>query len=213
MLETSAHRATNMSNHEPKSLGVGILTVSDTRTRQTDTSGAYLAEAAAQAGHRVVARSLLADDRYALRALVSSWIIHPQIQVILCTGGTGFSVRDVTPEALRPLLDREIEGFGEYFRAVSIEAVGNATIQSRTVAGFANGVAIFALPGSTNACRTAWTEILQAQLDSTHKPCNFVPHLKQACVNTEKELPGIEQADAASSDVVPPCASREAQVL
>lgn len=161
-------------------LGVAILTVSDTRTERTDTSGDWLANAVTDAGHDVIDRAIAQDDRYAIRAVVSSWIVMPKVQVIISTGGTGFSERDVTPEALMPLFDREIVGFGEYFRNLSISAVGASTIQSRAVAGFANGVIIFALPGSTNACRTAWTSILRDQLDSNHKPCNFVPHLKAA---------------------------------
>lgn len=176
-----------------RSLGVGVLTVSDTRTVETDSSGDYLVEAASSAGHRIVARSILPDDPYELRALVSAWIVHPEIQVIISTGGTGFSARDNTPEALLPLFDREVVGFGEYFRSVSVAAVGNSTIQSRAIAGFANGVVIFALPGSTNACRTAWAEILEAQLDSTHKPCNFVPQLKQvAFADSERALERVE---------------------
>jgi molybdenum cofactor biosynthesis protein B len=166
-------------------LGVSILTVSDTRTLATDTSGAWLVEAVLAAGHAIVDRSLVVDDPYHIRAKVSGWIIHPSIQVIITTGGTGFSHRDTTPEALMPLFDREIVGFGEYFRQLSVADVGASTIQSRAVAGFSNEVAIFALPGSTKACRTAWTEILATQLNAAHKPCNFVSHLKRVSSQDE----------------------------
>lgn len=171
---TTAPNTTDMTS----SLGVAVLTVSDTRTEATDTSGTWLAQAAAGAGHMLIDQRLVRDDIYTIRAVVSGWIIHPRVQVIITTGGTGFSERDTTPEALQPLFDREIVGFGEYFRTLSIADVGASTIQSRAVAGFANGVVIFALPGSTNACRTAWTQVIAAQLDVSHKPCNFVANLK-----------------------------------
>jgi molybdenum cofactor biosynthesis protein B len=171
----------------PVPVGIAVLTVSDTRTAATDTSGDYLSHSILEAGHQLVDRFLSIDDRYAIRAIVSKWIIDPAVQVILTTGGTGFSLRDTTPEAITPLFDREIKGFGEYFRSVSLAAVGVSTIQSRAVAGMANGVAIFALPGSTNACRTAWTEIICSQLDARHKPCNFIPHLKTVPVKASHD--------------------------
>ena len=160
---------------------VAVLTVSDTRTPDTDTSGDLLAARAGAAGHQVVARALLADDRYRLRAQVSAWIADPGVQVVIVTGGTGITHRDITPEALVPLFDKTIEGFGEAFRWLSYKDVGTSTIQSRAIAGVANGTLIFCLPGSTNACRLAWDELLASQLDAAHRPCNFVeliPRLK-----------------------------------
>jgi len=163
-------------------LALCVLTVSDTRTRENDTSGDYLAQALTDAGHRVVDRALLPDDRYKLRACVSQWIADDHVDGILVTGGTGFTGRDSTPEALLPLLDKQMPGFGEMFRAVSIEEIGTSSLQSRAFAGMANGTFLFALPGSTSACRTAWDKILRAQLDSRTKPCNLAtlrPRLKE----------------------------------
>ncbi len=156
------------------SLKIALLTVSDTRNLDTDTSGAWLASAIEQAGHQLAAREICKDDIYQLRATVSQWIANPTIQVIITTGGTGFSQRDSTPEALAPLFDKSIDGFGELFRAISYEDIGSSTIQSRALAGIANQSIIFCLPGSTNACKTAWETILAEQLEATHKPCNFV---------------------------------------
>ncbi len=155
-------------------LNCSVLTVSDTRTPQTDTSGDLLASALAEAGHRLVDRQIVKDDIYQIRAVVSRWIAEPEVQVVLITGGTGFSGRDSTPEAIAPLFDKEIIGFGELFRHLSIEQIGSSTVQSRALAGLANKTALFALPGSNNACRTGWDGILKQQLDSRHKPCNFV---------------------------------------
>ena len=155
-------------------LNVSIITVSDTRDESTDKSGAFLAEAAQTAGHHVVHRQIVVDDLYQIRAVVSDRIAAADTQVVLLTGGTGFRLRDVTPEAVTPLLDREIPGFGEYFRSVSAAEIGTSTMQSRVLGGVANGTLVFCLPGSTNACRTAWNGILKEQLDATHKPCNFV---------------------------------------
>ena len=163
-------------------LALCVLTVSDTRTRENDTSGDYLAQAITDAGHRVVDRALLPDDRYKLRACVSQWIADDNVDGILVTGGTGFTGRDSTPEALLPLLDKQMPGFGEMFRAVSIEEIGTSSLQSRAFAGMANGTFLFALPGSTSACRTAWDKILRAQLDARTKPCNLAtlrPRLKE----------------------------------
>jgi len=154
-------------------LNIAVLTVSDTRTLANDTSGQYLTDALQTAGHRLADRALIKDDRYQLRAMVSAWIADPSVQVILITGGTGLTGRDITPEALRPLLDKEIDGFGELFRWVSYQEIGSSTIQSRAFAGLANGKLIFALPGSTGACRTAWEQILVQQLDARFAPCNF----------------------------------------
>jgi molybdopterin adenylyltransferase len=163
-------------------LSLCVLTVSDTRTEANDTSGDYLAEALATEGHRLHARAISPDDRYRLRAIVSAWIADPHVDGILVTGGTGFTGRDSTPEALRPLLDKEMPGFGEMFRAISIEEIGTSSLQSRAFAGLANGTFLFALPGSTSACRTAWERILRAQLDARTRPCNLAtlrPRLKE----------------------------------
>ena len=157
---------------------MAVLTVSDTRTRETDTSGAFLEEALVAAGHTVADRQIVIDDVYQLRAIVSQWIADPKVEVVLTTGGTGFSGRDSTPEALSPLFDKTIDGFGEVFRALSLEEIGSSTVQSRALAGMANGTVIFCMPGSTGACRTAWEGVLKDQLDSEHQPCNFVGVLR-----------------------------------
>ena len=159
-------------------LKVAVLTVSDTRTQETDTSGAFLEEALLEAGHEIADRQIVIDDVYQLRAIVSQWIAEPEVEVILTTGGTGFSGRDSTPEALAPLLDKTIDGFGEVFRTLSHTEIGSSTVQSRALAGLANGTVIFCIPGSTGACRTAWEGVLRDQLDSEHKPCNFVGVLR-----------------------------------
>ena len=159
-------------------LRIAVLTVSDTRTADNDTSGDYLAEALQAAGHTLAARRIVIDDIYQLRAMVSGWIADPQIDAIISTGGTGFSGRDSTPEALAPLFDKPIDGFGELFRHFSLEDIGTSTVQSRALAGLANDTVIFCLPGSTGACRTGWEKILQSQLDSRHRPCNFVGVLR-----------------------------------
>ena len=158
-------------------LNVAVLTVSDTRTRDSDTSGAFLEEALVAAGHVVADRQIVIDDVYQLRAIVSQWISDPKVEVILTTGGTGFSGRDSTPEALSPLFDKSIDGFGEVFRALSLEEIGSSTVQSRALAGMANGTVIFCMPGSTGACRTRG-RVLKDQLDSEHQPCNFVGVLR-----------------------------------
>ncbi|CAI0796946.1 molybdenum cofactor biosynthesis protein B [Serratia grimesii] len=158
---------------------IAILTVSDSRGEAEDTSGQYLQEAALEAGHQVVDLAISKDDIYQIRAQVSAWIADEKVQAVLITGGTGFTARDNTPEALLPLFDRAVEGFGELFRMVSYEEIGTATIQSRALAGIANQTVIFAMPGSTRACRTAWERIIEEQLDARHRPCNFLPHLKK----------------------------------
>jgi molybdenum cofactor biosynthesis protein B len=154
-------------------LHIAVLTVSDSRGEAQDTSGNYLKEAAEAAGHQVLAKEIVRDDVYQLRAVLSRWIADPAINVILSTGGTGITGRDSTPEALLPLLDKVIEGFGELFRQVSFKDIGTSTVQSRAIAGLANGTFVFCLPGSTGACRTAWEEILRPQLDIRTRPCNF----------------------------------------
>ena len=159
-----------------------VLTVSDTRTAAEDTSGDYLVQALGAAGHRLAGRALLPDDRYRLRAQVSQWIADDGIDGVLVTGGTGFTGRDSTPEALLPLLDKEMPGFGELFRSLSFDEIGTSTLQSRAFAGLANGTFVFALPGSTSACRTAWERIIQAQLDARTRPCNLAtlrPRLRE----------------------------------
>lgn len=154
-------------------LNIAVLTVSDTRTLADDKSGDYLTNALTDSGHLLADRQLCPDDIYQIRRILSTWIADQSIQVILITGGTGVTGRDITPEALTPLLDKTIEGFGELFRWLSFEEIGTSTLQSRAVAGLANQTYLFALPGSSGACRTAWTKILAAQLDNRHKPCNF----------------------------------------
>ncbi len=163
-----------MPETEFQPLRIALLTVSDSRTLETDTSGALLAELVTAAGHGVSERALERDDRYQLRARVSAWIAAPAIDVIITTGGTGFTGRDSTPEALGPLFDKHIDGFGELFRQLSFDEIGTSTIQSRALGGLANGTLVFCLPGSSGACRTGWNRILQNQLDSRHRPCNFV---------------------------------------
>ncbi len=161
-----------------QALGVAVLTVSDTRSLEDDTSGQYLVEALAAEGHRNAARQIVRDDIYQVRAVLSAWIAADDVDAILVTGGTGFSGRDSTPEAVRPLFDKEVDGFGEVFRALSFDEIGSSTIQSRAIAGLANDTVIFCMPGSTGACRTAWDGLIREQLDSTHRPCNFVGVLK-----------------------------------
>ncbi|OBT13082.1 molybdenum cofactor biosynthesis protein B [Vibrio sp. UCD-FRSSP16_10] len=156
---------------------IAVLTVSDTRTTETDTSGGYLVDQVKDAGHKLADKQIVIDDVYKIRAIVSKWIADENVDAILVTGGTGFTARDFTPEALSPLFDKQVEGFGELFRAVSYEEIGTSTIQSRALGGFANRTVILAMPGSTGACRTAWTRIIKDQLDSRHKPCNFMPHI------------------------------------
>ncbi len=158
-------------------LNIAVLTVSDTRTAENDTSGNSLDQGAKEAGHNVVDRAIVIDDVYQLRAQVSKWIADESIHAVLVTGGTGFTARDTTPEALSVLFDKDVEGFGELFRQISYDEIGTSTIQSRALAGMANKTVIFCMPGSTNACKTAWNKIIKQQLDSTHKPCNFVMHL------------------------------------
>ena len=157
-------------------LNIAVLTVSDTRTPENDTSGDYLCTALKDAGHKLVDRKIVIDDIYLIRAAVSNWIVDTDIHAIVTTGGTGFTGRDSTPEALSPLFDKEIEGFGELFRQISYAEIGTSTVQSRCLGGIANRTVIFCLPGSTGACKTGWKGILLEQLDSRHRPCNFVSH-------------------------------------
>jgi molybdenum cofactor biosynthesis protein B len=154
-------------------LSISVLTVSDTRTSENDTSGQYLVDALQDSGHVLSARDLVKDNIYSIRAVVSQWIADDGIQVVLITGGTGFSARDNTPEAIAPLIEKEVSGFGELFRAISFEEIGTSTVQSRALAGMVNNTLIFCMPGSTGACRTGWEKILREQLDIDNSPCNF----------------------------------------
>ena len=165
------------------SLNCAVLTISDSRTLKDDTSGSLLAELLAADGHRLADRNLVRDSIYDVRAVVSNWIADETIQVVVTTGGTGFTGRDSTPEALLPLFDKVIEGFGELFRQISYEDIRASTIQSRAVGGLANATLIFALPGSSNAVRTGWEQILSKQLNGETRPCNFVellPRLRES---------------------------------
>jgi molybdenum cofactor biosynthesis protein B len=166
------------TDNTPQPLSIAVLTVSDTRTEENDTSGQYLVEALGDAGHGAGDKAIVVDDIYHIRAIVSAWIADEGIDAVLITGGTGFSGRDSTPEAVRPLFDKDIDGFGELFRALSYKEIGSSTIQSRALAGWANDTVIFCMPGSTGACKTAWTGLIREQLDSSHRPCNFVGVLK-----------------------------------
>lgn len=155
-------------------LNVAVLTVSDSRTEANDKSGQLLADRLASAGHTIGDRRIVRDDRYAIRAVVSDWIARDDIDAVIATGGTGLTGRDGTPEALAPLFDKTIEGFGEIFRAVSFEEIGTSALQSRALAGVANRTFVFALPGSSGACRTAFDRIIRDQLDYRTRPCNLV---------------------------------------
>ena len=159
-------------------LNIAVLTVSDTRTADTDTSGLFLEDALLEAGHVLASRAIVVDDIYQIRARLSAWIADSTLHAILVTGGTGFSGRDSTPEAVLPLFDKTIDGFGEVFRALSLQEIGSSTVQSRAIAGLANRTAVFCMPGSTGACKTAWNGVIKDQLDAEHRPCNFSKVLK-----------------------------------
>ena len=163
-------------------LNIAVLTISDSRTLETDDSGALLAERIETTGHKLHERLLEPDHRYRIRAVVSEWIADEDVDAIITTGGTGLTGRDGTPEAVEPLLDKQIEGFGEMFRVLSYEDIGTSTLQSRCLAGLANGVFIFCLPGSRNAVATGWDKLIEAQLDTRTRPCNLAelrPRLKE----------------------------------
>ncbi len=168
-----------MSAGEAQALGVAVLTISDTRNLESDTSGQFLVDALTESGHRLLAREIVRDDIYQIRAVMSAWIAEGEIDAVVTTGGTGFSGRDSTPEAILPLFDKSIEGFGEVFRALSYDEIGSSTIQSRALAGFANQTVIFCVPGSTGACKTAWNGLIRDQLDGGYRPCNFVGVLRR----------------------------------
>ncbi len=164
------------------SLAIALLTVSDTRTAADDVSGDALQTRLEAAGHRLLERRIVPDDRYRIRAELSRWIADPAVQAVISCGGTGLTGRDGTPEAVAPLLDKTIDGFGELFRVLSFESIGTSTLQSRCLAGVANGTLIFVLPGSRDAVETAWDRLIQAQLDASTRPCNLVqllPRLRE----------------------------------
>lgn len=171
--------AGNKPLEEFRPLSIAVVTVSDTRTRENDSSGDFLAEALLEAGHSLHSRQICQDDVYQLRALVATLIADAGLHAILVTGGTGFTKRDNTLVSITPLFDSLIDGFGELFRQLSWQEIGSSTIQSRAFAGLSNSTAVFCMPGSTGACRTAWQGIIREQLDSRHKPCNFVDRLLQ----------------------------------
>jgi molybdenum cofactor biosynthesis protein B len=155
-------------------LKLAVLTVSDSRTEDDDTSGRVLVERIAQAGHQVGEKTIVRDDVYAIRAVISRWIADPSVNAVVSTGGTGVTGRDGTPEAVEPLLDKVIDGFGEMFRKISWDQIKTSTMQSRCLAGVANATYVFCLPGSSGACRTAWDELIVSQLDYRTRPCNLV---------------------------------------
>jgi len=161
------------TDQKPVSLQCAVLTISDTRQPDNDSSGDYLAQSLADAGHRCVQRTLSSGNLYELRKVFSDWIADANVQVILANGGTGYSRQKSTAAAVQPLLDAVITGFGELFRHLSYQDIGSSMLQSDAFAGTANNTLVFCLPGSTNACRTAWEGIIRDQLDSTHRPCNF----------------------------------------
>ncbi len=171
----------NAADNKPEltSVRIAVVTVSDTRTEETDKSGNYLVEALTASGHTLVNKQIVKDDIYKLRAIVSNHIADEKVQAVLLTGGTGFTFRDNTVTAVTPLLDKQIEGFGEVFRHLSFAEISSSTIQSRAFAGLSNGTVVFCMPGSPGACKTAWEGIIAEQLDSRHKPCNFVEKLKK----------------------------------
>jgi molybdenum cofactor biosynthesis protein B len=164
----------NPNEREFRPLQIAVMTVSDTRTGETDKSGNTLAKLLTDAGHRLADKQIVPDDIYRIRAVVSRWIADDGVNAVITTGGTGITGRDTTPEAVAALFDKQIDGFGELFRAVSYEEINTSTIQSRAVAGVANATFIFCLPGSTGACRTGWGKLISHQLDYRTRPCNLV---------------------------------------
>lgn len=171
-----------MAQSEFLALNIAVLTISDSRGLAEDKSGQILVDGLTSAGHQLADRQIVPDDIYQIRAVVSQWVADDSINAVITTGGTGITGRDGTPEALAPLFDKTIEGFGELFRMLSYDSIGTSTIQSRCIAGLANATLVFALPGSSGACRDGWEKILHAQLDARHKPCNFaelIPRLRE----------------------------------
>lgn len=157
-----------------KPLNIAVLTISDTRGEAEDVSGKKLVAALQEGGHNNIEKAIVRDDKYAIRAVVSRWIAQPDVDVVLTTGGTGITGRDGSPEAIKPLMDKEIEGFGEMFRVLSYNDIKTSTLQSRTVAGVANATYLFVLPGSSSACTMAWESLICHQLDARTRPCNLV---------------------------------------
>ncbi|NOZ54150.1 MAG: molybdenum cofactor biosynthesis protein B [Gammaproteobacteria bacterium] len=171
------------NDNEFKPVSIAVLTISDTRTEADDTSGHLLVDRLTNAGHALAEKCIVPDNIYKIRACVSQWIVSKNIDAIITTGGTGVTGRDSTPEAIQPLLDKLIEGFGEMFRMLSHQSIGTSALQSRAIAGVANATYVFCLPGSSSACQTGWDHIIQAQLDSTTKPCNLImlmPRLRES---------------------------------
>jgi molybdenum cofactor biosynthesis protein B len=171
-----------MKQREFIPLNIAVLTVSDTRTEEEDTSGKVLVSRLEEAGHRLTEKAIAPDDIYQIRAVVSRWIADPEVHVVISTGGTGVTGRDGTPEAFQVLLDKEIEGFGEMFRMISFDEIKTSALQSRALAGVANGTYLFCLPGSSGACKTGWDNIIKDQLDHRTVPCNLamlIPRLKE----------------------------------
>ncbi len=163
-------------------LSIAVLTVSDSRDESTDKSGPLLVNYLTEAGHRLAEKTIVPDDKYRIREVISRWIVDESLQVVLTTGGTGVTGRDGTPEAVEPLLDKVIDGFGETFRALSYQTIGTSTLQSRAIAGVANGTYVFCMPGSSGACKDAWTQLIETQLDYRTRPCNLVelmPRLRE----------------------------------
>ena len=163
-------------------LNIAVLTISDSRTESDDKSGVLLVKLLTDAGHQLAEKAIVPDDKYRIREVISRWIVDESLQVVLTTGGTGVTGRDGTPEAVAPLLDKIIDGFGETFRSLSYQTIGTSTLQSRAIAGVANGTYLFCLPGSPGACKDAWTQLISAQLDYRTRPCNLVelmPRLRE----------------------------------
>jgi len=163
-------------------LRIAVLTVSDSRDEATDKSGALLVRMLGESGHQLAEKAIVADDKYRIREVVSRWIADESLPVVLTTGGTGVTGRDGTPEAVTPLLDKVVDGFGETFRSLSYQTIGTSTLQSRAIAGVANGTYLFCLPGSAGACKDAWTQLISSQLDYRTRPCNLVelmPRLRE----------------------------------
>lgn len=158
----------------PSSVGFAVMTVSDTRDNRTDKTGPWLREQIVEAGHAVIDHAIIGDDVTSIRQMARAWIVDPTIQAIIATGGTGLTGRDVTPEALRPLFDKEMDGFAAVYHQVSFKSVGVSTIQSRAVAGISNGTYVFAIPGSSGGCKDAWNHILRDEFDANHRPCNLI---------------------------------------
>ncbi len=169
-------------------IGIAVLTISDSRNEDNDTSGDFLAERISSAGHHLISRRIIRDDIAEIAAMVTIWAQDPEIDTIITTGGTGVTGRDVTPEALRQIMDKEIDGFGELFRLMSFDKIGTSAMQSRALAVLVGGTYVFALPGSPSACRDGWDELLVYQLDIRHRPCNFVeimPRLSETMIRDD----------------------------